>query len=305
MIRAPVLLITYRRSTFIEGLIAKLISLGFNDIYIYSNYWKDEKNDKNGVEITREIILNYSRNHINEIKINFSKFHFPVDESITFAIDWFFSNVSYGIILEDDIHISNVGLKFLELGLEYYKNYKSISSISAFTEHLYKKDLEAIYPRFSYMFHSWGWATWKKVWVKFDHLDSRNYVIDSRHEIFKNNSLARRFQTVLEKCRKRKIITWDYQFQNFCLLNNYVNIMPQVPLIINNGIGDKFSENCSKTSQISNSFLAEEELDLFSNIEVKIAEPIDVNFEKELSIFLKKYPSLMYKLINKIRNIYG
>ena len=291
MIRAPVLLITYRRSTFIEGLIAKLISLGFNDIYIYSNYWKDEKNDKNGVEITREIILNYSRNHINEIKINFSKFHFPVDESITFAIDWFFSNVSYGIILEDDIHISNVGLKFLELGLEYYKNYKSISSISAFTEHLYKKDLEAIYPRFSYMFHSWGWATWKKVWVKFDHLDSRNYVIDSRHEIFKNNSLARRFQTVLEKCRKRKIITWDYQFQNFCLLNNYVNIMPQVPLIINNGIGDKFSENCSKTSQISNSFLAEEELDLFSNIEVKIAEPIDVNFEKELSIFLKKYPS--------------
>ena len=291
MIRAPVLLITYRRSTFIEGLIAKLISLGFNDIYIYSNYWKDEKNDKNGVEITREIILNYSRNHINEIKINFSKFHFPVDESITFAIDWFFSNVSYGIILEDDIHISNVGLKFLELGLEYYKNYKSISSISAFTEHLYKKDLEAIFPRFSYMFHSWGWATWKKVWVKFDHLDSRNYVIDSRHEIFKNNSLARRFQTVLEKCRKRKIITWDYQFQNFCLLNNYVNIMPQVPLIINNGIGDKFSENCSKTSQISNSFLAEEELDLFSNIEVKIAEPIDVNFEKELSIFLKKYPS--------------
>ena len=305
VVRSPVLLITYRRSKNIKGLIDKLISLGFNEIYIYSNSWKDEQKDKKGVENTREIILNYSKNYMNEIKTNFSKLHLPVDKSITFAIDWFFSKVSQGIILEDDIHISNAGLDFLTLGLEYYKNHKSIASISAFTEHAYKQDIEAIFPRFSYMFHSWGWATWKKIWVNFDHLDSRNYVIDYGHKIFTNKSLARRFQKVLENCKKRRIVTWDYQFQNFCLINNFLNIMPEVPLIINNGIGDKFSENCSEMSQTGQNFLEKEKLDLFSNIEIKISETIDLNFEKELFIFLNKYPSFMYKLINKIRNING
>ena len=93
----PVLLITYRRSKNISKQIDKLISTGFKDIYIYSNFWRDLQKDKEDVENTREIILNYYSNNKKILKINFSNCHFTVDKSITFAINWFFSNVNYGI----------------------------------------------------------------------------------------------------------------------------------------------------------------------------------------------------------------
>ena len=299
----PVLLITYRRSKKISEQLEKLISTGFKNIYIYSNYWRDAQKDKEAVENTREIILNYYRNY-KKININFSNSHLTVDKSITFAIDWFFSKVNYGIILEDDIQIGLPGLNFLSLGLEYYKSHKSIASITAYTEYLYEHNSDIILPRFSYMFHSWGWATWKKIWEKFDHLDSKNYRVDSNHKILVNKSLSRRFQKVLDLCNKKKIVTWDYQFQNFCFRNNFLNVMPQVPLILNTGLGDKFSENCSESSQISPGVSEKEKLELFSNIKIKISEPIDLDLDEELSIFLKKYPSLKDKLIKKIKNIF-
>ena len=137
----PVLLITYRRSKNISKQIDKLISTGFKDIYIYSNCWRDLQKDKAAVENTREIILSYYKEYKKKININFSKSHLTVDKSITSAINWFFSNVNYGIILEDDIQIEPLGLRFLSLGLEYYKNYKNIASITAFTEYLYEKIL--------------------------------------------------------------------------------------------------------------------------------------------------------------------
>ena len=59
----PVLLITYRRSKNISKQIDKLISTGFKDIYIYSNFWRDLQKDKEDVENTREIILNYYSNN--------------------------------------------------------------------------------------------------------------------------------------------------------------------------------------------------------------------------------------------------
>ena len=178
----PVLLITYRRSKNISKQIDKLISTGFKDIYIYSNCWRDLQKDKEAVENTREIILSYYKEYKKKININFSKSHLTVDKSITSAINWFFSNVNYGIILEDDIQIEPLGLRFLSLGLEYYKSYTNIASITAFTEYLYENNIDTLLPRFSYMFHSWGWATWKKIWEKFDHLDAKNYIVDN----FKN-----------------------------------------------------------------------------------------------------------------------
>ena len=85
----PVLLITYRRSKNISKQIDKLISTGFKDIYIYSNFWRDLQKDKAAVENTREIILVTIRN-IKKININFSKSHLTVDKSITSAINCFF-----------------------------------------------------------------------------------------------------------------------------------------------------------------------------------------------------------------------
>ena len=193
----------------------------------------------------------------------------------------------------------------MSLGLEYYKSYTNIASITAFTEYLYENNIDTLLPRFSYMFHSWGWATWKKIWEKFDHLDVKNYTVDKNHKIFENKSLSKSFQRILNLCNKKEIVTWDYQFQNFCFRNNFLNVMPQFPLIINTGLGDELSENCKEFLPVKGSISQAELLELFSYIKIDISKPIDLDLNKEYSIFLKKYPSFKDKLIRKTKNIFA
>ena len=80
--------------------------------------------------------------------------------------------------------------------------------------------------------------------------------------------------------------------------------MPQLPLIINTGLNDELSENCKELSSIRGSISEKELLEIFSNIKIEISNPIDLDLNKEYSIFLKKYPSLKDKLIRKIKNIF-
>ena len=220
--KTPILLITYRRSVNLEDILSKLLNFGFKFIYVYSNCWNNNSIHKKEVETSRKIIEDLEKKFNKKFFLNFSNIHLSVDKSITSAINWFFTNVEYGIILEDDIKISLMSMKFISSALDFYKNSNDIASITSFTEYPFNKYIETIRPRYSFMFHSWGWGTWRKVWNKFDHLEDCNYEIKKDHELFKyNSSLANSFQRILLKCKQRKIITWDYQFQNFCFIKSF------------------------------------------------------------------------------------
>ena len=81
--------------------------------------------------------------------------------------------------------------------------------------------------------------------------------------------------------------------------------MPQFPLIINTGLGDELSENCKEFLPINGSISQAKLLELFSNIKIEISKPIELDVNKEYSIFLKKYPSFKDKLIRKTKNIFA
>ena len=296
--KTPILLITYRRSIFLNDLLKKIEKYQYKKIYVYSNFWKDNPLDKKDVNKVRELLIKFSKESEITIIFNFSEIHLPVDKSITNAISWFFTHEEEGIILEDDVGINSVSLEFISKGLEIYRDSNNIASVSAFTEYEDYEKKETIRLRKSFMFHSWGWGTWKKIWIKFNLLEKSNYLIDKEHQIFKSNiALRGNYQNILNKCLKREIVTWDYQFQNFCFSNNYINMIPTFPLIENYGIGDKFAENCVgdmiQTKKIN--------LNDFSSVKIDYIQPIELNIKKEINLFKSKFPSLRLKIVRKFQ----
>ena len=166
---------------------------------------------------------------------------------------------------------------------------------------MYDESIQKVKIRYSYMFHSWCWGTWKKIWDRFNHLENENYIIKRQHNLFIDNpSLAKSFQKILNKCKKREIITWDYQFQNFCLINDFKNLMPTISLVENLGIGDKFAENCGYKLPFNKKFNLEKNYSRkfdFKNI-------LKLEIEKEINLFKNKYPSFRDKVLLKIIKIF-
>ena len=123
----PVLIITYRRTTFLKELLTKVIKYGHKNIYIYSNCWDKESIDKNDVEINRKLIKDIEKEYKTNFVLNFSDNHLSVDKSITSAISWFFSHVEHGIILEDDIKITSESMQLINKGLDIFKSSDDIA----------------------------------------------------------------------------------------------------------------------------------------------------------------------------------
>ena len=77
--------------------------------------------------------------------------------------------------------------------LEYYHDDKQIFVISGnnFQQGLMQNKKTGKY-NYDFTIYGliWGWATWKKIWEKFDHLDAKNYIVDNNHKIFENKSLS-------------------------------------------------------------------------------------------------------------------
>jgi hypothetical protein len=84
------------------------------------------------------------------------------------AITWFFDHVEEGIILEDDCLPSPYFFKFCSVILERYKSDTRIGIISG-TNPLIRWNINQKDYIFSRFGSTWGWATWRRAWMYFDH----------------------------------------------------------------------------------------------------------------------------------------
>lgn len=82
------------------------------------------------------------------------------------AITWFLKHEEYGIICEDDIVLSQDFFSLCELLLPRYKNEDRVMEISA-RNTSFRTDISNTYV-YSQCYHCWGWATWRRAWLKMD-----------------------------------------------------------------------------------------------------------------------------------------
>ncbi|MEP7269827.1 MAG: hypothetical protein ABI844_19580 [Saprospiraceae bacterium] len=167
--------------------------------------------------------------------------HLGCKMAVSSAIDWFFSKVEYGIILEDDCLPSISFFTFCEAMLIQFKNHPDIMHITGnnFQHHHTRGDGSYYFSKYS---HIWGWATWKRAWstysldlCEWDHFSQTNdftNLFNSKRELrywmrkFNRYRLSRNVQNY-----------WSLQWQYACWYSGGKAIIPQQNLVTNIGIG--------------------------------------------------------------------
>ncbi len=125
----------------------------------------EKKGEEKLVEQVKQIVENIDWECETHYKYN--KTNKGAEVTVSTAISWVFETEEYAIILEDDIVAPVAFLKFAQEMLELYKNEDKIWAVSGinFTPLPAIDGADYFFAKYG---HTWGWATWKRAWNKFD-----------------------------------------------------------------------------------------------------------------------------------------
>ena len=143
------------------------------------------------------------------------------------------------IILEDDIVTSPYFLRFMNTCLDYYRNYKSVFSVSGHNlpENKFQLPPDYDYDVFvSLRLLNWGWATWSDRWQQVN-WDKTEIPIFMKNDQFKSafNRSGDDMSKMLLEEYDRKSDAWDIQFAWHHFSNHGVSIVPRHSYINNIG----------------------------------------------------------------------
>lgn len=247
MFETPVLYIIYNRPDLVEQTFSQIASIKPKNLYIAADGPKVNNNeDAQACSSTRENVLSEINWDCN-VQTLFKDENLGCKVAVSSAIDWFFDNVEYGIILEDDIVVDKSFFPFCEKLLKMYKNDERVYMISGFNLMGETNSCEDPY-FFSKYGSIWGWATWERAWAKYD-VDIKKWNNSEIKKQIKSKSFNKQeFDSrseLYDKLYDNEIDTWDYQW-SFCrILENGLSIIPQKNMVANIG----FNINATHTSK--------------------------------------------------------
>jgi hypothetical protein len=232
----PVLFLIYNRPRYTKEVFESIRKAKPKKLFIHADGpKKDNLNDIELCEQTRGIVGTIDWDC--EVKTLFRDENLGCKLGMSGGISWFFENIEEGIILEDDCLPNQSFFRYCEALLQKYRNNESVMMISGSNPSTCV-DIDADY-FFSYFYHIWGWATWRRSWQKFDINIStwpnfRNS--DFLEKKFPTNTSNRIFlKQMFDQIYDRPASVWGVQWTYTCLTNNGFAILPACNMISNIG----------------------------------------------------------------------
>jgi hypothetical protein len=172
--------------------------------------------------------------------------------AVSSAIDWFFSHVEAGIILEDDCLPNASFFLYCQQMLDRFKEDERIFMISGdnFQNGVWRGDGDYY---FSIYGHIWGWATWKRAWKKYDVTMADWEVLkndEKFNSIFSGEDEAGFWKNIFTAVSDGKVDTWDYQWIYTGFKHRMLSVMPNENLVKNIGFGI----NATHTRDVANPY---------------------------------------------------
>jgi len=152
------------------------------------------------------------------------------------AITWFFENEESGIVLEDDCRPGSEFLRFATEMLKRYADVEQVGLIAGFNEFNLQEDTTVSY-HFSEHLAIWGWASWRRVWQKYD--VSMEKYINRAEQLIDESKMLPYGKMFLRKGLdevRHGLDAWDFPFSLMFLAERYLSIKPVVNLISNEGV---------------------------------------------------------------------
>lgn len=251
-ITAPVLLIAFNRPDTTIITFESIRKVKPQKLYIAIDGPRNNKPDepelcKEVLKITKQIDWDC------EAKYLIREQNLGCKLGVTSAISWSLEKEERIIVIEDDIVAVPAFFSFAEELLEKYKDDERIAMISANQYTPIKMEDSYLFTKYG---HIWGWATWKRVWDKFDVFlpDIESSVIGGLSEFsYINNSEhkyhQKYFSLWMEKILSKTENAWGPQFVFFRHRNNLLSIAPRVNLASNIGTTSSRTDNVAKINE--------------------------------------------------------
>jgi hypothetical protein len=160
------------------------------------------------------------------------------DLSVSSAIDWFFSHVPYGVILEDDCISHPDFFPFCADMFERFADDQRIMQVSGLSP--YPDRHHPFDYHFSRTFRCWGWGTWRRAWSLYsESVDVYDGCVGAILKAYYPHSVDFKIRYLRYQAFKdRKRDNWDFKWNLACYANNGLAVVPEKNLVINIGFDD-------------------------------------------------------------------
>lgn len=198
------------------------------------------------------------------------------------------------IVLEDDLEIAKVGLRYFNDALDAYEEENRVMEISGYMYPVSNSDKlpEAFFFRVA---NSWGWATWRRAWehfnpnideltANFSKLDIKRFSVDHSENFWKQ----------VKQFKAGKINSWAIRWYLSIFNRDGLVLYPRDSMIQN--IGTDGSGTHSDIDQVYQVTLANQKVDIFP----KIIEEHKGAYEAIRSFYRSRKGSLGKRLIRYI-----
>lgn len=232
---APIIIFTYNRPHHIRKMLQTLENAELaqdSDVFIFS----DGAKNANAIE------------HVNRVRAiiaepwNFKKITIIERERNVGLAQNVISGVSeiikrYGkiIVLEDDLEIARVGLRYFNDALDAYEQEEKVMEISGYMYPI--KDAYKLPETFFFrVANSWGWATWKRAWDKYN-TDIDQLIADFDKDKIKKFSIdnTENFWKQVKEYKAGKINSWAIRWYLTLFNNDGFALYPRQSMIQNMG----------------------------------------------------------------------
>lgn len=173
-----------------------------------------------------------------EVKTLFSEVNRGCQMGPVSAINWFFEQEESGIVLEDDCRPTIDFLRFASEMLVRYREDERIGLVAGFNAFDLQSDRQASY-HFSEHLDIWGWASWRRVWQKYD-VTMAKYIGRAEVLIAQSKMLpyGKKFMRKGLREVREGLDAWDFPFSLMFLAEGYLAVSPRVKLVANAGVCD-------------------------------------------------------------------
>ena len=236
----PILLVFFNREDTIVQLISKLAEIKPSVLYLACDGGRTP-NEHLLVESIRETVIS-SINWECEVYKNYSDTNLGCKYAVHRAIQWFFSCVPEGIVLEDDCIPSSAFFCHAEQMLNLYRDDHSIATIAARNELIQFNPGQPVYCS---KFFCWGWASWADRILGID--VETGYTKDLAPTFYDEYGLFESFHIrgIQQLMIKNIVSSWAYSYDLHFRSSNQLNVLPPYNYIKNIGLSQGAHSNGS------------------------------------------------------------
>jgi len=245
---SPVLFLIFKREDTTKRVFDRIREAQPPKLYIAADGPRHDRPDEIAkCEATRKVVENVD--WPCEVYRLYREENLGCGKGVSSAIDWFFENEEQGIIIEDDVLPHIDFFKYCDDMLERYKYNESVQLISG--RNAFYKKMEKPYSYYSSsLFHIWGWASWRRVWLTYEYdasKISRDLFAKKLLERQLTQSTKKYWWKIFKLMQIDPIDTWDFQLYFNEVLFERSTIIPYVNMIENIGFNPADATHTTKT----------------------------------------------------------